>query len=71
MRLDSGQVEVVDATMAAVLRAKTPVERLHIAFEIWESARQLLTAHLHQCHPEWDEETIQQQVAKRLSRGAI
>lgn len=71
MRLDRGQIEVIDATMATVLMAKTPVERLHIAFEIWESTRQLLTGYLQQLHPDWDDKTVQQQVAKRLSHGAV
>mgnify|MGYP003416368647 FL=1 len=32
MRLDKGQIEVVDDAMAEVLRHKTPAERIHIGF---------------------------------------
>lgn len=71
MRLDKGQIEVVDSAQASVLRGKTPAERLQIGFEIWESSRRLLTAYLEQSHPEWSEEAIRREVARRLSHGAV
>ena len=39
MRLDRGQIEVMDETMAAVLRGKTPAERLQIGFGLWTFAQ--------------------------------
>jgi len=41
MRLDAGQIEVIDDIMAEVLRHKTPAERLRIGFNLWESAYRL------------------------------
>lgn len=71
MRLDSGQIEVVDGRMAEVLRRKTPAERIAIGFSLWTSAHKILTSHLKTAHPDWDEHHVQEEVAKRLSHGAI
>jgi len=64
-------LEVVDDEMAEVLRQKTGAERLRIAFGLWESARRMLTSHLSAEHPDWDEEKVQREVARRISHGAI
>lgn len=69
MRLDRGQIEVVDEVMAQFLQAKTPLERLAIADGMWRSARQLMTASLHAQHPGWDEAAISAEVSRRLSYG--
>ncbi len=70
MRLDRGQIEVVDDAMAAVLRAKTGAERLAIASGLFASARRMLTSHLQAEHPEWDAARVAREVARRLSHGA-
>lgn len=46
LRLDQGQIEVVDNVMAEVLRHKTPAERIRIGFGLWTSAHNMLMAHL-------------------------
>jgi len=71
MRLDAGQIEVIDDIMAEVLRHKTPAERLRIGFNLWESASRMLKAHLGKTHPEWDAGQLEKEVAKRLSHGAV
>ena len=71
MRLDDGQIEVLDDVMAEIFKKKTPAERLQIAFGMWRSARKQLLCHLRSLHPEWSEEQIEKAVAKRLSHGAI
>jgi hypothetical protein len=71
LRLDSGQIEVVDDTMAEVLRNKTPAERIRIGFSLWTSARNILIAHLKKIHPEWNDERLNREVAGRLSHGAV
>lgn len=35
IRLELGQIEVVDDLMADILRAKTAAERIRIAFDLW------------------------------------
>lgn len=70
-RLDPGQIEMVDDAMAEILKQKTPAERIEIGFKMWTSARKMLTAHLKSTHPEWDDQQISQEVAKRLSHGTV
>ncbi len=71
MRLDRGQIEVLDDQMAEVLRRKAPAERIAIGFALWTSARKMLTAHVKLAHPDWDENRILAVVGKRLSHGVI
>ncbi len=71
MRLDAGQIEVIDDIMAEVLRRKTPAERLRIGFSLWESAYRMLKTHLGKTHPEWDAAQVETEVVKRLSHGAV
>jgi hypothetical protein len=70
-KLEPGRIEMVDDVMAEILRKKTPAERIQIGFNLWTSARKMLTAHLKSTHPEWDEKQISQEVAKRLSHGIV
>jgi hypothetical protein len=71
LRLDPGQIEVVDDTMAEILRHKTPAERIRIGFSLWTSARDMLMTHLKKTHPDWDKGRIEKEVARRLSHGAV
>ncbi len=71
MRLDPGQIEVMDEEMAAVLRAKTGGERLRIASNMYASARRMLVRHLHSKHPDWTEAQIIREASQRLSHGAF
>lgn len=71
LRLDAGQIEVVDDAMAEILRHKTPAERIRIGFTLWTSARRMLMTHLEKAHPDWDKGRVEKEVAKRLSHGAI
>ena len=69
-RLDPRRIEVVDDEMAAVLRAKSGAERLAIAFGMYESARRMLTSMLRADHPDWSEDRLAREVARRLSHDA-
>jgi len=71
MRLDKGQIEVVDEVMTEVLRRKTPAERLKIGFGLWRSAWKLLREQLASLHPEWDAQRLERGVVRRLSHGAV
>jgi hypothetical protein len=71
MYLDPNRYEIVDDAMADVLRAKTPNERLAMIDGMWRMARDLIWGKLRQDHPEWSQEQLAQETARRLSRGAF
>ncbi len=64
-------LEVLDETMAAVLREKTEAQRLAIANSLWVYARDMVRSVLRQEHPDWSDEQIQRETARRLSHGAV
>lgn len=64
--LDWRRIEVVDPEIAAVLRAKSGAERLRLAHEAWELARDRLLVFLAWRHPEWTTDRVAREVAKRL-----
>lgn len=70
LRLDEGQIEVVDDAVADVLRGKTPDEKLRIASGMWCLARIQLSSSLGSLHPDWTEEQIEQEAIRRLYHGA-
>jgi hypothetical protein len=64
---DPSRIEVVDARVAELLRAKSGMERLRLAHEAWELARDRLTAFLAARHPGSDQDAIRKLVARRLA----
>lgn len=68
---DLRRIEVLDDTMAEVLRRKTPAERLAIGFGLWRSARTLLRRQLASLHPEWNVGQVDREVARRLSDESV
>ena len=69
MRLDPGQIEMLDREMVEVLRSKSSAERLAIANGMWRSARRLISNTLKMEHPEWDDDQVATETARRLSHG--
>lgn len=61
----------VTPIMVQVFRQKTPGERLEIAFDLWTSARELCHASVSQRHADWSEETVNREVARRMSHGRV
>jgi hypothetical protein len=69
-RLDPGQIEVVDEAVAAILRQKTPSQRIALAGSAHRTARAILTARIRSQHSDWSDEQVRDAVARRLTRGA-
>jgi hypothetical protein len=65
------RIEVVDDETARMLRGKTGAERLAMASAMYESARRMLLSHLAAEHPDWTEEQVIREAARRLSHGEI
>ncbi len=67
MTLRIARIESPDAHSVEMFRAMTAEERLRTAFEMWSSARSMLVNLFSHAHPEWDEDRLTIEVARRLS----
>ena len=65
------ELDVMDDEMARIFRAMTGAERLKIANDMFVSARRMIASHLAAEHPEWDQERVERETAKRISHGAV
>ncbi len=63
--------DIMDDAMAHILRQKSEVERLRIAGRMWKSARVILRGAIRTEHPDWDVETVNREIARRISHGAV
>lgn len=63
------RMEIVSHEMAAVLRAKSERERLEICLGMWRSMRDLLRNCLRGEHPEWSDDEVAREAARRLASG--
>jgi len=71
MPIDLRNFEVLDDEMARVFRAMSGAERLKIASDMYRSARRMIASHLAAEHPDWDEQRLREETARRLSHGAV
>lgn len=69
-QIDPRRIELLDPAMVEVLRAKTPAERVAMAFEANQTARLLLKAHLSSSRPDWDDRQVEREIASRMLHGA-
>jgi len=69
IRLDRGQIEVVDDTVAEILKKKTGLERLKMVWDSWNFFCQGIEAYLKNIHPEWTHEQIQKEIVRRVMYG--
>jgi hypothetical protein len=62
-------MEIVDRDMARILAEKTEVERLQIGWGMQRSAVRMMTRILRSQHPDWTDEQIGREVARRIAHG--
>ena len=58
--------EVVDDEIADILRQKSPAERIQMNCEANDAARRMMAAGIRYANPNWSEDKIQQEVARRM-----
>ncbi len=63
-------VELLDEAIVAVLRRKTPAERVAMIFDAERTMRLLLEAHLRWRHPDWDAGEVAREIARRRNLGS-
>lgn len=71
IKLNDLTVEIIDKEMVKVLKNKTGKERLEIAFNMWSFAKEIITNRVKTQHPNFSEDDIIVEVARRMSYGAI
>ncbi len=69
IRLDPGQIECPDEAMVKVYKQLSPMERIKIASDMWDSAWQQTDAILRSLHPDWSEERIKKEIIRRLAHN--
>ena len=62
-------MEIVDHDMARVLAEKTEVERLQIGWGMQRTAVRMMARIIRAEHPDWTDEQIGREVARRISHG--
>ncbi len=70
-RLPRPERECISDAMAELLRSKSPEERLAMLDGMWRSARCMIEHALRDQHPEWNDERILREIARRLSHGSV
>ena len=65
------RIEVMDDAMVQVLRSKSSAERLTVANGMRRSARDMIRCMLRAEHPEWTDEAVHREAARRLAHGAF
>ena len=63
------RIERLDPVVVEILRCKTLVERVAMVFEAERTMRQLLKTHIKTQHPDWDQQQVEQEIARRWLRG--
>lgn len=64
------RIELPDDEMVAVLRTLSGADRLRIAGGMFRAARRMLESDLAARHPEWDEQQVRAEAARRLALGS-
>jgi hypothetical protein len=70
MSIEHPSIDVVDDDIAEILRRKSPAERIQMAAEANDTARMLMAAGIRFTHPDWSEECVRREVARRMLDAA-
>jgi Rv0078B-related antitoxin len=65
------RIQILDDKMAELLRARTESERFAMIDRSWRFARQMIQAMIIHEHPDWSEDQVRREVARRMSHGAV
>lgn len=69
--LDPRRIELLDPEVVALLKTKSPAEKLAMASELQKFARRVLFSRICSQHPDWSPAQIEDAVAKRMTRGDV
>jgi hypothetical protein len=67
---DARRIEVIDDAVAEVQRHMTPAQKLQLIFAANRTMRLRIEGALRTWHPDWSDEQITREVARRMTRGS-
>lgn len=70
-RLDDGQIEVVDPFVAKCLRERTIAERVAMVFDANRTMRGLIEARVRMNQPDWSDQEVAAEIARRMLHGTV
>ena len=70
VRVTGTSLDAPDPDMIAVLRGKTPAERLQIATEMWRFAFRMTRAQVEKTRPGASAEDVSRETARRMANGS-
>jgi hypothetical protein len=65
-KIDPRNIEVIDDDLAAILRQKTPAERVAMITAANRTARLIAAAGVRFQYPDWDENQVHAEVLRRV-----
>ena len=70
MALDLRRIEVMDDRVAEMMRGKSLDDCLQMLDAMWLFVRDMVTAGVRYDHPDWDQKTVEREVASRLANAS-
>jgi hypothetical protein len=67
-RPDPRRIEVIDDAVAEILRKKSPAEKVGMIVDADRVMRLRVEAALRTWHPDWTEQDVRREVARRMTR---
>lgn len=67
---DPRRIELLDPEVIAILKTKTPAEKLAMAFDAHQFAFDVQYSQIRAAHPEWPLTDVRAAVVRRLSSGS-
>ena len=68
-QIQLSRIELLDDAIVEILRRKTPLERVAMIFAANRTVRLRLEAHLRSSHPDWTDQAVAQEIARRMNLG--
>lgn len=65
------KIEKLDDKMVKILKNKSGLQRLEIAFGLWKFARNSLEKYLRSKNPKWSKKKINKEILRRFLSGSI
>lgn len=59
-----------EEVLTQAFRRMTPAQRLAMVDEMWESLRTMILCQLRSAHPDWSDDRLSSETARRMSREA-